>query len=260
MPELPEVETTVQELNKKVLGLKIEDVWTDWDKMIKRPKSFFKFKKEIVGQKIEKVERRGKNILFTLSGNKTMLIHQKLTGHLLFGKWKLTKGRWSSLIKGPLGDKTNSYIHLMFYLSSPAKGGVSTMMGFSDLRKFGKVLAINTESLKDLEDIKNLGVEPLAKDFTFEKFKKVLKNKRGKIKQILMDQKVIAGIGNIYSSEILFKAKIYPFKNVLSLSEKELKKIYNAMREILKKAIKVKGESISNYRTLSGEKGGWSKS
>jgi len=221
--------------------------------MIKWPKGFFRFKKEIVGQKIERVGRRGKNILFTLSGKKTILIHQKLTGHLLFGKWKLAKGKWNSLIKGPLEDKINDYIHLMFYLSS------GKMIAFSDLRKFGKVLLVSTESLKDLEDIKNLGLEPLAKDSTFAKFKKALKKKRGKIKQILMNQEVIAGIGNIYSSEILFKAKIYPFKNVSNLSERELKKIYNAMKEILKKAIKVKGESISDYRTLSGERGGFDK-
>jgi len=257
MPELPEVETTVRELNKKILGLKIKDVWTDWAKMIKRPKNFNDFKKEIIGRKIERVERRGKNILFQLSGDKTMLIHQKLTGHLLVGKWQLVGKKWKPLIKGPLEEKVNDYIHLMFYLSNSIKGGASTMLALSDLRKFAKVLVVDTEDLIELKDIKNLGPDPLAKEFTFEKFKEALKNKRGKIKQVLMDQEVIAGIGNIYSDEILFEARVHPFKDISKLPEKELKAIYRAMNKILKKAIKAKGESISDFRRTSGEKGGF---
>jgi len=257
MPELPEVETTVRELNKKILGLKIKDAWTDWAKMIKRPKNFNDFKKEVIGRKIERIKRRGKNILFHLSGGKTILIHQKLTGHLLVGKWQLAGKKWKPLIKGPLEEKVNDYIHLMLYLSNPIKGGTSTMLALSDLRKFAKVLVVDTKDLIELKDIKNLGPDPLAKEFTFEKLEEALKNKRGKIKQVLMNQEVIAGVGNIYSDEILFEAKIHPFKEVSKLSEKELKEIYQAMNKILKKAIKAKGESISDFRRTSGERGGF---
>lgn len=108
------------------------------------------------------------------------------------------------------------------------------------------------------EEIKSLGLEPLEKSFTFEKFKEALaKRKKGKIKQVLMDQTVIAGIGNIYSDETLWEAKVHPFEDVSKLSEDELKRIYQAIKKILKRAIEVKGESISDFRRLSGEKGGF---
>ena len=100
---------------------------------------------------------------------------------------------------------------------------------------------------------------PLEKDFTFEKFKEILKGRRGKIKQILMDQEVIAGIGNIYSDEALWRAKVHPFRDVSKLEEKELKIIYKKIREVLKKAIKLRGESISEYRDLEGRKGEFDK-
>lgn len=249
MPELPEVETTVRDLKTKVQGRTFINCWTDFSKIIKKPKDFNQFKKEIKGKKIKKLWRRGKNILFELSDNKTLLIHQKLTGHLLIGNWKLHKGKWQSLKTGPLQEKINSYIHLIFWLSR------NLMLALSDLRKFAKVELLNEESLK--KELSSLGLEPLEKSFTFRKFQEILKGKRGKIKQVLMDQTVIAGIGNIYSDEILFKAKIHPFKDVSKISATELKNIYQAMQRILKKAIEVKGESISDYRTISGEKGGF---
>jgi formamidopyrimidine-DNA glycosylase len=102
----------------------------------------------------------------------------------------------------------------------------------------------------------NLGPEPLEEDFTFEKFKeRISQRKKGKIKQVLMDQRVIAGIGNIYSDEILWEAKVHPLREVEELKEEELRRIYEAMREILPKAIELKGESFLTYRTIFGEKG-----
>lgn len=252
MPELPEVETTVRELKKTqppILGAGFVDLWTDFKKIVKRPKDFEEFKKEIKGKEIEKIWRRGKNILFDLSGNKTLLIHQKLTGHLLLGKWEEKEGKWQAKIPGPLSeDPMNRFLHLIFWLND------GRMLALSDLRKFAKVELLDQEELK--KELSSLGPEPLEKSFTFEKFKEVLP-KRGKIKQILMDQEVIAGIGNIYSDEILWQAKIHPFRDVSKISEEELKGIYQAIKEILPKAIKVGGESISDYRRPSGEKGGF---
>lgn len=247
------METTVSELNRKINGLKIKDVWTDTAKMVKKPSNFNNFRKEIIGRKIENVKRRGKNILFNLSDGKTLLVHQKMTGHLLVGKWKLIEGKWQSIKRGPLGEKTNSYIHLMLYLTE------DRMLALSDLRKFAKILLVDSKDLKNLKDIKNLGPEPLAKDFTFKEFKKALEGRRGKIKQVLMNQEVIVGIGNIYSDEILFEAKIHPFRETQKLKEKELKDIYQATKKILKKAIRAKGTSIDEYRTTSGQEGGYQK-
>jgi len=255
VPELPEVETTVRELKKAqplILGAGFIDVWTDFEKMIKKPKNLEELKKEIKGKKIENIWRRGKNILFDLSGGKILLIHQKLTGHLLLGKWERKNDQWQAKIPGPLAeDPMNRFLHLMFRLDN------GQMLALSDLRKFAKAeFGKREEILKELED---LGPEPLEKSFTFEKFKARLKGKKGKIKQVLMDQNVIAGIGNIYSDEILWEARISPFKEIKRLSDEELEKIYKAMRKILKRAIEFKGESISDFRRISGERGFYDK-
>jgi len=252
MPELPEVEITVLDLNKKVLGRTFVDVWTDFKKMIKKSESFEQFKKEIKGKKIQRIWRRGKNILLDLSDNKTLLIHQKLTGHLLIGNWKLEIGNWKPLKVGPLQEKVNTYIHLMFWLDN------GQMLALSDLRKFAKIELLDQKNLK--KELSSLGPEPLEKEFTFEKFKESLKRKKkGKIKQVLMAQEIIAGIGNIYSDEILWEAKIHPFKDVSKLNESEFKNIYQAIKEILPKAIRLGGESISDFRRISGERGYFDK-
>lgn len=257
MPELPEVETIVSDLNKEILGRKIQEVWTDFPKMIKLPKNFEQFKKEIIGKKVKKIWRRGKNIIFELEGVESrsvyyLLIHQKLTGHLLLGKWKRIKNQWQSEIKGPLeDDPMNQFLHLIFWLDDDRQ------LALSDLRKFAKIELLDQQTLE--RELNSLGPEPLEKNFTFDRFKEILAKKKGKIKQVLMDQTVIAGIGNIYSDEILWQAKIHPLREVAKLKEEELKKIYQATREILPKAIKLGGESISDFRRIFGERGYFDK-
>jgi len=252
MPELPEVETTVRGLQIKVLGRTFIDVWTDSPKTIKRPKKFNQFKHVIIGKKIRQIWRRGKNIIFSLSGGFSLLIHQKLTGHLLLGQWNFKKGKWLTS-EEPLSEKVNSYIHLLFALDN------GLMLALSDLRKFAKVELWKTKELDVAPDINKLGPEPFDKSLTFRRFCDIISCKQGKIKQILMDQKVIAGIGNIYSDEILFDAKIHPFRRVSQLTQRDIKRIYTAMRRILKKAILLRGESISDFRDTAGEKGYFDK-
>ena len=231
MPELPEVETTVRGLQKVLINRAFVDVWTDIQK-------FTKLKKELKNKKIKKIWRRGKNIIFDLSDDYSLLVHQKMTGHFLYDNWNKE-------------DKYNSYIHLKFFLDN------GRVLAFSDLRKFAKVQLQKTESL--IEEISSLGPEPLEKSFTFNKFKEALKNKRGKIKQVLMRQEVIVGIGNIYADEILWETKIHPFKDVSKLTEKQLKDIYQSMKKTLKKALKMGGTSTSDYRDIRGEKGTFGK-
>jgi len=249
MPELPEVETTKRILKKVLIGRKILDIWCDTKKLIKKP-DFKTFQKEIKGKEIKDIKRKGKILLFYLSQDKILLIHQKLTGHLLFGKWKREKNQWIPP-KGPLEEKINKFLHLIFFLDN------GKMLALSDLRKFAKVELWEKEKLEQSQEIKELGPDPLDKNFTFNEFKKRIATQKRKIKEVLMDQKIIAGIGNIYSDEILWVSKIHPFKKANTLSEKELLLIFNKMREILLKAIQLKGESISDYRTPSGEKGGF---
>jgi formamidopyrimidine-DNA glycosylase len=250
MPELPEVETTVSFLKKKVLGRAFLDVWTDAPALIKSPASFNKFKKELKGKKIKGILRAGKNIIFELSGNKSLLIHQKLTGHLLYGQWKKEKGKWFPLVGGAIAeDPMNRFLHLIFWLDN------GRQIALSDVRKFAKVELKENPILK--KELSKIG--PDALEVSFEEFKKILKKKKGKIKQVLMDQEVIAGIGNIYSDEILFLSKIHPARIVPKLSEEELKAIYRNMRKVLQKAVELQGTSVVDYRTPLGEKGQYEK-
>jgi formamidopyrimidine-DNA glycosylase len=248
MPELPEVETTVRGLKRKILNRIFFVFWTDSPKMVKKPNNIKAFQKEIKGKKIEKIYRRGKNIIFQLSGNKTLLIHQKISGHLLFGKWEKSGKGWQAF-PGPLSDRVNSFIHMVFVFDN------GKMMALSDPRKFAKTELWNTDEFLKSDFMQKIGPEPLDESFTFDKFKKILLSKKGKIKQVLMDQNVIAGIGNIYSDEILFQAKVYPLRRSNELKDGELKKMYSATKSILKKAIDLKGDSFSDYRTITGEKG-----
>jgi len=253
MPELPEVETIVSGLKKRILNKSITDVWTDFAKLVKKLK-FPEFKKEIIGKKILDVKRRGKNILIFLSQGKVLLVHQKMTGHLLVGEWQQSEGKWKARIKGPLSDDSaNRFLHLIFWLDD------GRQLALSDLRKFAKVELFDEKEIKEDESLKNLGPEPLEKSFTFDKFLKLFQARRGKIKKVLMDQTVIAGIGNIYSDEILWAAKIHPLRDVSEIKKEEFKKIYRFIKEILKKAIKAGGESISDFRNVEGNKGMFDK-
>lgn len=249
MPELPEVETIVRDLDREVRNRIFLDIWTDAKNLIKRD-AFPIFKKKIVGKKILRVRRRAKNILIDLSDDYILLIHQKITGHLLLGKWKLEKGKWTAEEEGPLScDPMNRFLHVIFFLDDKRQ------LALSDARKFAKVELWKREELEKSKDFSALGPEPLAKDFTFEKFKELFIKKRGRIKQVLMDQNFISGIGNIYASEILFDAKIHPEEDVSKLESNDLKRIYNAMVKILEKSIELRGDSFSDFRTLYGEKG-----
>jgi len=255
MPELPEVETTVRGLKKEILGLKILDVWTDLNTKDKRkndtvanPKYFIHFKKDVIGRKILSAERRAKNILINLSGGKTILIHLKMTGNLLIESSKVCKG-------GPWGNSLNGrpcrpYIHCIFYLSG------NKNLAFSDVRKFGKITLLDTKTARDSKHLKDFGPEPLDKSFTLEKFKECLNKKpNGKIKTVLLDQTIVAGIGNIYSDEILWQAGIHPERRVSKITDAEFKKMFQAMQKILNRSIKLGGDSMSDYLNLYGKPG-----
>ncbi|MBI2592687.1 MAG: DNA-formamidopyrimidine glycosylase, partial [Candidatus Colwellbacteria bacterium] len=255
--ELPEVQTVVHDLNRKIIGRRILRFWSDWPRAVKHP-SFPQFTREIRGAKIVKVSRRAKNILIHLklkreNSEHLLLIHQKMTGHLLVGKWRIMsqghRQRAISVLRGPLGDKVNEYVHHIFYLSD------GRMLGFSDVRKFGKIVFGPEREIELSSHLSAIGPEPLKNSLSPEKFRDILIGGRRKIKQVLMDQGRIAGIGNIYSDEILFAAKVHPSRRANGLSAREYRAIYKETRSILKKAIKLRGTSISDFRDTSGRRG-----
>lgn len=254
MPELPEVEITVNSLKPKILSQKIIGVWCDAPNFIKKP-SPKEFEKEIKNLEIKDIKRLGKNILIFLSQNKVLLIHQKLTGHLLYGRWQKEKNRWVPSEKNsPLAkDPQNRFIHFILFLKN------KKMLALSDQRKFAKIILTSKEELFQLKEIKELGIDALDPNFTFEKLKEIAKKSKAPIKKLLMDQTKIAGIGNIYSDEILWEAKINPKRKANSLKENELKNLYQAIKKVLRKGIEVQGASIVDWRQINGSKGNYEK-
>ena len=252
MPELPEVQTIVSDLNRKIKGQKIVGFWTDWPKLVKLPNPS-DFKKKIKGLRIEKVERIGKNIVFFLSNNKALLIHQKMTGHLMVGKWRIHKGKVETTENGPFKERVNKYIHALFSLES------GKMIALSDMRKFARIALGEREKILKLKDITQLGPDALDPKLTFGEFSRRIKARHKSIKLTLMDPGVVAGIGNIYADDILWSAKVHPLRKANAIKEKELRAIFKYTRIVLKKAVRLRGTSVGDYRDTAGERGMYGK-
>jgi formamidopyrimidine-DNA glycosylase len=266
MPELPEVQTVVDDLNKKIKGSLIVDFWTDWAKSIKNPLAFFK--RKIKNKKIVVMKRRAKNILIYLDDGQVMLVHLKMTGHLLIKnqnakikdqnefKDKNKKNTKRKKEMDYFSERVNQYVRHVWTLR---KGKSEMRLEFSDLRKFGKIqLFKNEEELLKEKNFMALGVEPLEEIFDFKKFEELLDKKpKMSVRSFLLDQKIIAGIGNIYVSEIMFEAGVRPGRIVESLNNKERKDLFKFTKKILKKAVELRGTSDSDYRDTDGAPGGF---
>lgn len=267
MPELPEVTTTVKGLQKVLPGLRITDVWTDlartnpiaqFRETLKSEAFYKKFKKEVIGATVDTIERRAKNILLHLSNKRTILIHLKMTGHIIYGDYVYDKkknspwGAWSpdKHERKSLHDPFNRFVHVVFSLSNKKQ------FVLCDARKFGKVTIIPTDSLKESTHLKGIGPEPLANKFTLAEFTKcILRKPRGNIKTVLMDQSIIAGIGNIYSDEMLWASGTHPESKPASIPLKARALLFTALKTVLHKGIDFGGDSMSDYRDIDGNPG-----
>ncbi len=277
MPELPEVQTVVDGINEKIKGRIIADFWTDYysksyfgKKNIKDPKYFSLFKKENKGSKILKAERRAKNILIFLDNENIIVIHLKMTGHLLFGDYffsqeentflprggyispkelKKNKELSKEIEKNPLRDPFNKFIHFVISFKDGKK------LALSDMRKFATIFYLKKNELDNF--INEFGPEPF--DLNEKEFVFMAKNKRGKIKTVLMNPYFIAGIGNIYSDEILWMTGVHPESEISKVSEKKLIEILKFAKKILKKSINLGGDSMSDFRNIEGRRGGFQK-
>ncbi|MCK5491225.1 MAG: bifunctional DNA-formamidopyrimidine glycosylase/DNA-(apurinic or apyrimidinic site) lyase [Candidatus Pacebacteria bacterium] len=235
MPELPEVETIRRDLKKKIIGKKIIDIRVIQKKSIKN--SHTHFIKNLKNNSIENISRKGKLLSFAIKENKSnLLIHLRMTGQLVY---YITEK----------DVKKNTRVIFTFNDNS--------QLFFNDTRRFGYLQIVN-EKEKDVAFAK-MGIDILDKSFTFEKLQRLLKNKKRNLKSVLLDQKVIAGIGNIYADEICFDAKFRPDKNITKLNDKEIKKLYNSIIKTIKLAIKNRGTSFNDYVDSSGKKGNFSK-
>lgn len=233
MPELPEVQTIVNDL-QVLAGDKITGFWTRFAKAIKTKG----FEKEIIGKKILAVRRIGKNVVIDLAGGKAIVMHLKMTGKLL------VTSHQSSVI----GHQKEKHLHHIFYLK---KNGV---LEFHDIRKFATLEIADEKKLAKM--IEERGVDPLSREFTAKKLSEILEKRKGKsVKSVLMDQAAISGIGNIYASEIPFDAKISPLRKAGSLDKDEISSLCRSTLKILRKAVRLRGTSFSDYRDASGKKG-----
>ncbi len=230
MPELPEVETIKKQLHLKIKGKKIKEVKVNLKKLVKYPLK--KFKDLIIGSEIEKVTRRAKLIVIELSNGYCLIIHLKLTGQLIFN------------------GEENKHTHVIYHFAD------KSYLLHNDMRQFGFVKVVEKDKLEEYFESERFGPEPLSREFTPELFRELLKKrKKGKIKILLMDPKFVAGIGNIYSDEILFGAGVRPTRRAGSLRIKEIESIYKEIIRVLTLATKKKGSSNRDYFDANGKKG-----
>ncbi len=227
MPELPEVETLRRELARAVAGKKITGVTVYNSRVIKEPAKEA-FVNGLKNTMIKNVLRKGKLLIIELSSGKSLAVHLKMTGQLIYP-----------------GDASHSRVS--FRLSD------GKSLDFNDRRLFGELKLV--DDWRSLKFVKGLGPEPFELDL--DTFKELLGRRKTKIKPLLMDQAFISGVGNLYVAEALFKAGIHPARPAASLSAKEKETLFKAIKETLREAIRYKGSSVDQYVQLSGEEGGY---
>lgn len=245
MPELPEVTIIVNSLDKKLRGLELDSVEYDWAK--KFYWGDFSLK-DIKGAKIKGVSRRGKVILIETDKKITFVIHLKLTGQLIYqdNKTRVAGGHPIPPLNLPVPNKTTRVTF------SFTNGG---HLYFNDLRKFGwvKVVSGKEEEIKKAIGAE-LGPDPLV--MSYQQFReRLVKKPQGRIKKVLMDQQVVSGIGNIYSDEGLWRAKIHPKRSIVSLTDAELKAVFKGVRDSMNLAISKGGSSANSFVGSGGERG-----
>ena len=239
MPELPEVQTIVNDL-QSLVGQELSDFYSDFEKAIKGD-SMDSLREKILGTRIIGIERVAKNIAIMLSSGSAIIIHLKMTGKLI-----LEKNRTHDACNY-LEKRQDKHFHHVFIFNK-------SVLEFHDIRKFATLELLNKNQWE--EKLARQAMDPAKKNFSFVTFHEIMQSQKNKkIKPVLMDGSVIAGIGNIYASEILFDANILPQRTLTSLTRKELQTIHESIKNIIKKAIALRGTSISDYRDGQGKKG-----
>jgi len=232
MPELPEVESIRLSLAARILGKTIEDVEVRWPPaaVSLADEDFSALAKN---RTIESLDRRGKYLLMNLSHGLTMIIHFRMTGRLIYY---------------PEQHEPNKHTHVVFRLDQGE-------LHYSDIRKFGRIQLVSFQMAFKAACLAKLGPEPLDESFTFDQLGMRLARRKSTIKAALLDQTVVAGIGNIYADEALFRAGILPDRNTASLKVSEIILLYDAICEVLQEGIMAGGTSFRDYRDADGKKG-----
>ena len=231
MPELPEVETVRRGLEKLILGKKISSVEIRYPKMIKT--DLDEFQKEVPGQEIQSMGRRGKYLLFYLT-DKVLISHLRMEGKYFY-------------YPDQVPERKHAHIFIQF-----EDGGT---LVYEDVRKFGTMELLAPELLDAYFVSKKLGPEPTEQDFDLGRFKRALKRSKKPIKSHLLDQTLVAGLGNIYVDEVLWRAKVHPSRLSNSLTAQEARKVHDQTIEVLGQAVEKGGSTIRTYINAFGEDG-----
>jgi len=237
MPELPEIETIKRELKPRIINQKIIDCIILRSDIIGYPKPK-QFCSLVIGERISDVIRRGKYLILQLTNNKRIVFHLRLSGALLI----LTHG-----------DGTPKFARVMLKLSN-------FNLIFEEPRVLGRVYVIRDDAKPwVLKGLFTLGYEPISPEFDFNHFKNRIKNRKAHIKALLLDQKICAGVGNIYSDEALFRAGIRPLRRTNTLKIKEIFKLLLALKDVLNEGIENFGTTVSDYKRTNGKNGNFQK-
>lgn len=229
MPELPEVETIKNELLPHIVGHHITGVTLFWEGIVRQP-SVEEFCSRLIGQRITRINRRGKYLIFSLTSGEALVIHLKMTGSLLLKS---------------ASAEPDKFIRTILHLDKEAR------LYFRDPRKLGVMWLV--EDINSI--VGKLGPEPLESDFTPQILAHRLNHRSAPIKALLCDQGFIAGIGNMYADEALFAARIHPLRSGKSLCPDEIERLHSSIQQVLWSAIKNKGASVDTYFRPGGELG-----
>ncbi|GLB46747.1 formamidopyrimidine-DNA glycosylase [Philodulcilactobacillus myokoensis] len=233
MPELPEVETVKKGLNELVKGCQIRRVEVLYSKMIDNVTADT-FKRALTNKKILRIDRRGKYLLFRFNGQITMVSHLRMEG-----KYDVETE----------GAEPGKHTHVIFHLTDGRE------LRYNDSRKFGRMYLIHNGEEHTLSGLGTLGPEPTSDDLTFSYMKKIMNKSRGKIKPFLLNQSHIAGLGNIYTDEVLWMSKIHPEQQTNLISDDKIKLLRKNIIKEIKEAIKGHGTTVFSYKNAFGESG-----
>ncbi|MFZ1626955.1 MAG: bifunctional DNA-formamidopyrimidine glycosylase/DNA-(apurinic or apyrimidinic site) lyase [Candidatus Moraniibacteriota bacterium] len=245
MPELPEVQTVVSQLAKKITSKTIAGFWSDWEKQVNPgPKRLSRL---AIGGQVLGTRRIGKHILIDLDNEYSIVIHLKMSGHLLYKDADNAGAKeWQ--------DPMNRFIHHRIDFTDGSR------VDFSDLRKFGWIDCVATAKVEELKSIATLGCDALAGECNLNFFETLLKKSAQKrIATLLLEQDKIAGIGNIYRSEMLYRAGIRPLRIIGKITRLERAKLFQSMKEVLHEAVRLRGTTDGDFRDTSGKPGGFQK-
>ncbi len=241
MPELPEVETVRRSLEPHLVGLKITRVQILLPKIVRHLPSE-RFQQILTGREFQALARRGKYLLAQLDEGWTLVVHLGMSGRLIYAPA-------GENCFGEHGQTIPRHVHAVITLDD---GG---LLYYHDLRQFGYLTVCRTGEFTAIKGLQNLGPEPLGEEFKRETLQAALCGRKGRIKQLLLDQNLIAGIGNIYADESLFAAGIHPERTGDSLTLEEFEKLYQAIRKVLQQGIEYRGTSITDYVDGEGQPG-----